>query len=140
MDGIIKKKDKSCVNDELKRYQAEMDADTAKLKGLVESEDTFDKSIRVYTYEDGKILEKMCENPSWPNITHDGCLMYENTFSTDETRVVKWEKESMNGLAELFKRRISETGEELTKLSKDLIKTMRLLEKLNDDYPDPKEM
>ncbi len=139
MDGIIKKRyrDKGfwSKNVILERYETEMDADPAKLKELIESEDTFDKSITIYTHEDGIILEKLCEKPIWPNVTHDGCLIYKNTFSTDKSRVVKWAKEDAGAGVELYKRRISETGEKLSEYSQGLIKEIRALEKLNKDYP-----
>jgi hypothetical protein len=67
-----------------------MEADPATLKRLVSSPDTFEKSIRVYTYEGAEILEKFCETPGWPNVTHDGEMMYDNTFSTDRDTVVEW--------------------------------------------------
>ena len=59
---------------------------------LIETPDTFSVDILVYTYEGGDILEKQCEALGWPNVTHDGCMMYENTFSTDKARVVRWAK------------------------------------------------
>lgn len=76
-------------NDDLVRYQAEMTADPVKLKELVLAVDTFDKAVRVYTYDGARIIEKLCEEPGWPNVTHDGELMYDNTFSTDRAYIVR---------------------------------------------------
>lgn len=76
--------------DPIARYLAEMDADPAKLAELVAQADTFERSIPVYTYEGAEIVECFCEEPEWPNVTHDGRMMFENTFSTDRDQVVKW--------------------------------------------------
>jgi hypothetical protein len=91
-DGTIEKRDADrwSVNRDLDRYQKEMDADPAKLKQLVESPDTFTNSITVYTYGDGQIIEKQCEVTGWPNVTHDGELMYDNTFCVARDVVLKW--------------------------------------------------
>lgn len=68
-------------NKDLERYQAEMDADLVTLRELIRTPDTFTASLPVYTWEDGKILEKHCEEYGYPNVTHDGQMMYENMFS-----------------------------------------------------------
>ena len=89
MDGLIKKRDDGRANADLQRYMREFDADPEKLKRLVLSEDHFDRSVVMFTYDGGDILEKKCETPGWPNMTHDGQLMYDNTFSTDRGEIVK---------------------------------------------------
>jgi len=75
-------------NEDLARYQREMDADPQMLERLVASPDAFERSITVYTYEGGRIVEAQCEQPGYPNCTHDGRLMYDNTFSTDRAYIV----------------------------------------------------
>lgn len=52
--------------------------------------DTFTASIPVYTYDDAEIITKLCETPEWPNVTHDGKLMHDNTYSTDKATVIRW--------------------------------------------------
>jgi len=79
-------------NDELARYHAEMTADLAKLRELIETPDTFAASLPVYTYDGGEIVEKQCEEYGWPNCTHDGEVMFDNTFSADKAKVVAWAK------------------------------------------------
>ncbi len=88
MDGSILKRYES-GNEHLERYMREMDADLDVLKRLVLSPDTFaGDGITVYTWEGAEILEKQCEVFGWPNVTHDGCLMYENTFSLNKSEVI----------------------------------------------------
>lgn len=86
---VVRSKFRSAV-DELGRIEREMNADIDKLVELVEQEDIFERSITVYTYSDGEIIEKQCEEVGWPNVTHDGELMYENSHSTDRAQVLEW--------------------------------------------------
>lgn len=90
--GEIIKRDRDCWarNTSLARYEAEMDADPFKLAELVAQPDTFERSIPVYTYEGGDIIEKQCEELGYPNITHDGRMQFENTYSPDRGLVRTW--------------------------------------------------
>lgn len=72
------------------RYLDEMDADPFKLAELVAQPDVFERSIPVFTYDGGEIIEKQCEELGYPHVTHDGCIQYENTFSTDPGLVRTW--------------------------------------------------
>lgn len=93
MDGrIIKRYDDDRSNMDLHRYQQEMDADPELLRRLVQAEDTFEVSIPVYTFKGADIIEKYCEKPGYPNVTHDGCMQYDNEYSTDKAQVVAWAK------------------------------------------------
>lgn len=91
-DGKVAKPYRERDNNDLARYQRDFDADPAKLAELVGAPDTFAASITVYTYDSTthEIAEKQCEVPGWPNVTHDGEMMFENTFSTDRAQVVEW--------------------------------------------------
>jgi hypothetical protein len=91
-DGVLIKRYEDRSNDDILRYQSEIDADPILLKRLVQTQDRFTASIPVYTYADGSIVEKQCEIPGWPNVTHDGDMMYENTYSTDKAQVIEWAK------------------------------------------------
>lgn len=77
-------------NESLDHYQAEMDAAPFILAALVAAEDAFERSIPVYTYEGGEIVEKRCEELGWPNVTHDGRMQFENTYSPDPGLVRIW--------------------------------------------------
>ena len=67
------------IGGEVERYLDDFTADPAKLVELFAVEDKFDASHRVYSAKGGKIVEQFCEHFDWPNVTHDGELMYENT-------------------------------------------------------------
>jgi hypothetical protein len=73
-----------------REYPALLDAGKEAILQAIQAEDVFDAGIVVYTFGDGRVIEKVCEQPGWPNVTHDGQLMYENRFSTDKATVVGW--------------------------------------------------
>ena len=140
MDGVFKKRyDGAATNLNLQRYQYEMDGDPSKLKKLLWSEDKFDKSVTVYTYDDGEILEKLCEEPGWPNVTHDGKMMYDNEFSTDKAKVVKWAKENAEAGVEISMGRVAEAKAQLVEASDHLLKAARDLDRLEKEYPEKVE-
>ncbi len=89
LDGTLIKENDRTLNDKLSRYQAEMKADPDKLRDLVLSEDKFSSSIPVYTYDGATIVQKFCEELGWPNVTHDGAMMYDNTFFADREAAVE---------------------------------------------------
>jgi hypothetical protein len=123
-------------NDDLARYHAEMSADVEKLKELISAPDTFKCAKPVYTYAGGEIIETFCEEYGWPNVTHDGQIMYENTFSSDKAKVVKWAKRNAELGAEWRADRLAEISHDLARIAGDYEKSKKELEKLNDDYPE----
>jgi len=113
-------------SEDLTRYWDEMHADLDKLWDLIEKPDMFANSITVYTYRDSEIIEKQCEEPGWPNVTHDGELMYVNTFSTD--RKVTVNRAIRNSAAAA-----NSSLEYLTQIENDLTKTRARLGKYQAD-------
>lgn len=134
-DGTLKKRHDSTVNEDLLRYMRAFDADPEKLKELVAAPDTFSASIPVYTYDGGTIVEKQCEEAGWPNVTHDGYLMYENTFSTDKEKVIGWAKRNAKLGVKHYRERISETEEKLARFRGLLADEESHVAKLDADYP-----
>lgn len=124
MDGELVKDDGSSVNADLNRYRAEMRADPAKLRELAATVDTFAKSVTVYTYDDARIIEKSCEEPGWPNVTHDGEMMYENTFSTDRAKVVEWAKKDCLSLISHLREAVDRQRDELAQWEGRLSKAL----------------
>ena len=139
LDGKIIKRDDGRVNEDLARYMREFDADPAKLAELVKAPDVFERSLPVWTYDGGEVIEKFCEQYDWPNVTHDGCMMYENTFFQDKAKAIKkaianaeygikWESERLAELKEEYERKSGN-------IAKQLAESKANLEKLNRDYP-----
>lgn len=122
-------------NDDLARYYEEMSADLSKLKELIDAPDTFGQSLPVYTYDGAEILEKQCEGYGWPNVTHDGCLMYDNSYSLDKKKVVQWAKRNADASVELTTDRIAEIRNDLTKAEARLARAKDARARLELDYP-----
>lgn len=70
------------------KYPALLEATPAELLNLINAPDSFERSLTVYTYEGGEILEKQCEEYGYPNVTHDGCQIYENTFFQEKSAAI----------------------------------------------------
>lgn len=122
-------------NDDLARYYAEMTCGPGKLSKLIKAPDTFKKSVVVFTYEGGEIVEKQCENYGWPNVTHDGLLMYDNSFSAKKENVVRWAKRNAAAGVELTVSRLAEIKEELAKMEGYWAVHVAEVAKLERDYP-----
>lgn len=123
-------------NDDLLRYYAEMTASPAKLKELIDTPDTFARSLTVWTYEGSKIIEKQCEEHGWPHVTHDGLIQYENQFHASKDIVVHWAKENAKAGIEISKRRIAETRQRLAEHQADHDQAAAELANLLTDYPE----
>lgn len=124
------------INADLDRYQREMDHDMGKLWELVVNPDTFEKSIPVWTYKGAEIIEKQCETPGWPNCTHDGDMMYENTHSTDKAKVVGWAKYNAYLGVKMFTERLAEKRKEVLEWEDRLRNEENNVTKLDLDYPE----
>lgn len=124
------------TNEDLARYAVEMTADKAKLVELLNAPDSFSLCVDVYTYERGEIIKKLCEEPAWPNVTHDGILMHDNSYSTDKSLVVKWAKRNAMCGIEWKGRRIKEIGAQLDEMQMLLSESNADLAKLEADYPE----
>lgn len=124
-------------NEDLRRIQDEIDADPAMLRKMVLTVDTFDRSITVYTYDEvGGIIECKCEELGWPNVTHGGSMMYENTFSEDKEQVVKWAKRNMELAVKWTKEAVENAEKQLHKMFGRLAEQETYLAKLEAEYPE----
>lgn len=135
LDGQIVKRHERGGSDHLARYQQEMDADPEKLKRLIETPDTFEKSLLVYTYDGADIIEKRCEELGYPNVTHDGLIMYDNTFSADKNFIVARANRNAAAGVELFTRNVESLKAELDMATARLANEKAILAKLEADYP-----
>lgn len=118
-DGSLLKEDRS-ANPELQRYQNEIKADSATFQRLMQEPDQFAASIPVYTYADGQILTQQCEEPGWPNVTHDGQLMYENMHFTDRAMCIEKAIRDYDAGISLTRRDITDSEARLQSLRGDL--------------------
>lgn len=122
-------------NDQLHRYQSEMDADPAKLRELLRAPDQFEASIPVYTFDGSDIVERKCEALGWPNVTHDGDLMHDNTYSADKSEVVEWSKRTVECTVQHYRRDIKQTEQDLQALRANLAREEAVAAQLQLRYP-----
>ena len=118
-----------------KAYPALERASQTRLLDLIKTPDTFKASIPVFTFRDGEIIECHCEELGYPNVTHDGQLMYENRFSGDIDQVVAWAKRDLEAWSDMLDRRKQEIETELASIKESLDFAKRKYLDLCDNYP-----
>jgi hypothetical protein len=110
-------------NEDLARCWAEFHNDLDMLWDLAAAPDTFEESLPVFTYERGEVLQLECEAYDWPNVTHDGRIMYENTFFPTREQAVAYGKRdaelAVQYASEHVKRREEELAEALEHLAQE---------------------
>lgn len=130
LNGVLKKRhEREGSNDDLDRYMRDFDADPAALRAAVEATDTFSRSLTVYTWNGAEIIEAKCEKFGWPNTTHQGRMMHDNTFfktradainaAKDDAKCgVKWRR----GAVEEAEQKLADQKAELARCEADLAK------------------
>ena len=119
-----------------KYYPAIKEAGPEKILELIKEPDTFNFSLPVFTFENGEVIEKQCEEYGWPNVTHDGCMMFDNTFTKDKEKAIKWAKSNASSHIRFFKESIQRNLEENAKIQKELDEWSDNQVKLDNDYPE----
>lgn len=124
----------SVASDFLASYYPELDQTSpAQLLELIQAEDKFSASIPVFTYRGADNIEKHCEVPGWPNVTHDGELMHENMFSTDRSQVVELAKTDAKTKVEMHKQVLDRLEADVARLRDKLEQAKADLATLEED-------
>lgn len=97
---------------ELQEIHAAMNRDPKLLRRLASMPDQFEKTVAVYClgFEPGEVLTRYCEQPGWPNVTHDGMLMSPNTYTTDRQVAIGWVVDELERTIEVQELKIKELG------------------------------
>lgn len=95
---------------------------TGELKTIIENDDPIDGMFPVYCCEDGKIEKKYADVFGWPHSTHDGTLMYENTFFKTEREAIEDGIKDMIAAVEMETRHMAQKAEELHEAKQGLQK------------------
>jgi hypothetical protein len=135
-DGKILKRDDGRGNKDIARYQKDIDEDPAKFAELFAREDVFERSLAVYTFSGGDIVECFCEELGYPNLTHDGDVQYENRHSDNVPKVVAWAKIDAALGVRYSKRHIRDLEDRLRVERERLGRHVADLDKLDADHPD----
>lgn len=106
---------------------------SGKIGEIIEKDDVIENPITVFTCENGKIIERHTDKLGWPNVTHDGFMMWDNTYFTTRLEAIEYgilaiesrlqySKENREGLLlklEECNSRIADTEEKLANLKKE---------------------
>lgn len=69
------------------------------VRALIDEPDTFARNLPVFTTENWAVKAELCEEYGWPNTTHTGRIMYENTyFRTRAEAYADLLKDTKNGI------------------------------------------
>lgn len=112
-----------------------MDAAPEQLLELWQTPDSFSASIPVFTYQGSQIIEQACEEPGFPNVTHAGTMMYENTHSTNRDDVVRWALSSAQAGIRVGQRMLAQNERERAEIARGLHDDMAALHELEVLYP-----
>lgn len=122
---------------DLGRYIDDMERDPVELMRLIHAEDSFGDTITVYTWHDGRIIEKQCEEAGWPNVTTDGELMYENTFSTSPEATVERARADQDARVERTLEHLAEVEAKLDEAKARLARARDAVATLEASHPRP---
>lgn len=112
-DGSLSKRDEHWSRGDLARYQEEIDADPDLFAKLLAQPDAFGALTAVYTWEDGAVIERACEETGWPNVTTDGHLMHDNRYTTDPREALERGRRDAAAAVETYARIVAEAEAEL---------------------------
>ena len=122
------KKERISTNEHLDRYMKELKSAEKKgdLKKLIDAPDLFHNNLPVFTTKDWVVISDLCEEYGWPNTTHDGKMMNNNTFfKTQEeaySYLLKQTASNLHHCKHLFGSRVMEGLVMLKKISCFLVK------------------
>lgn len=114
----------------MKEYPQLYEASPEDILQLINTQDDFEQSLIVYTYQGGEIIEKKCEQYGYPNVTHDGQLMYENTFSADKSQVIEWAIQTAEAGVRHFNQTLDRLKNDMNEVEASLIVEKDNLKKL----------
>lgn len=117
-----------------RNYPSLKEASAEEIINLISKEDSFERSLPVFTAVNGEVLEMQCEEYGYPNITHCGRMMYENTFFKTREEAHEYAVKEVGKWIEFYKDQIERTEKELDKLKarsdREYIKLLKLEGKL----------
>lgn len=119
-----------------KQYPDLPNATPAEIASILQDPDEFGASITVYTSRGGEVLEKQCEAIGYPNVTHDGELMYDNTFFVDKSAAVTRAKGDARYSVRIAGESVESVKRNLAECIERLERGKEALAKLEAQYPD----
>lgn len=131
--GEISNKTASFQGFGAKNYPLLMAASKEEILSDINEIDTFSENKKVFIVVHDEVLETLCEEFGYPNITHDGYLMYENTSFTSKNDALKYLLNSFKLDVKALKRVEDEAYEKFLEFKKEREDKMVLISKLEDE-------
>lgn len=135
-DGTIVKTYRDSMSGDLSRYCEEIGKDPDTFAEMFKKQDVFARSIPVYTFDRDRIIEKFCDELEWPNVTHDGMLMYSNQFFATREDAIAQSKRNARAGMEIMQENVAGAERELANSRERLADYEMTFRKLEGDYPD----
>lgn len=101
--------------------------DSGEINSIMDGNDEIENPIPVWYVKDGKLIEAYTDAPGWPNVTHDGILMYNNEFFTDKVKAIR------RGVEEWYYRTLS-IEKNITRRIEELQSSIAWQYSLNAEY------
>lgn len=105
------------------------------LVSLLACEDRFDVFMTVYTYEGGEIVEKHCERVGYPNVTHDGQLMFDTSHFVDKKDAIARARKSVASGITNFQASLTELERKVAECKEGLERHLAEKAVLDSLYP-----
>jgi hypothetical protein len=102
---------------------------------LIQVKDQFRQSIPVYTSCNGQIIEKQCEELGYPNVTHDGEIMYQNSHYANKADAVEYARKDLHYLIENYKESVADLETKLAEKKGKLAESKKIMEEFNNTHP-----
>lgn len=83
------------------------------IKTIVENNDSTANMFPVYSHREGEIIKQFADVFGWPNSTHDGTLMYDNTFFKTETEAIEYGIKDLRHTMQMYSERISDLEKDI---------------------------
>lgn len=132
-EGKILEASKGSIRRFYEQLENSIQNDPEGFVGALEQEEDISHPLPVFTYVDGKVLEKSCEEHGWPNLTTDGELMYENTHFANRQDCLEQAEATLRARVESGIDRVKELSNALSDEETRLQQAWKELSSLEDE-------
>ena len=92
---------------------------SGEIKEIIQENDVIDNPIPVYESRDGEVFSHVTDKIEWPNTTHTGRLIYNNTFFATRKEAVEYS--------------MRECGYAIKMFSDNLVEQLKKVEEIRDE-------
>lgn len=104
----------------LEEYEALLNASPEEILALLNEPDQFERSLPVYIVSDAKVIEEQYEVFGYPNLTHSGRLMYENTTFLEREKADQYVLKSLGYRIKTWSERKEQLSNEIAAIEAEI--------------------